>query len=243
MWQSSATGFTLQNFPSGSPQSQVENVSSLRSHICLWWTMKGRPLQHGTRHQPLTGDPGTTFSPVFVLYLVGYGTKDGPSPSSPILWYAIDSIAASASILFFVNMDCEYYVDLLDLRIWSGRRLHVSGSLCTHKSHAYFQKGFQRSDQILRNSQYTHTHTHTHTHTPHPPNSNHRSSAQTHLLQQMTFSHSRAALQVSPCPLDKGIQCLALLSQTDNLSPLPCSTEKWMFVKHYIFPKSSLFAK
>lgn len=160
MWQSSATGFTLQNFPSGSPQSQVENVSSLRSHICLWWTMKGRPLQHGTRHQPLTGDPGTTFSPVFVLYLVGYGTKDGPSPSSPILWYAIDSIAASASILFFVNMDCEYYVDLLDLRIWSGRRLHVSGSLCTHKSHAYFQKGFQRSDQILRNSQYTHTHTH-----------------------------------------------------------------------------------
>ena len=113
---------------------------------------------------PFTGDPGTTFSPVFVLYLVGCGTKEGPSPSSLIFRYAIDSIAASASIHFFVNMDCEHYVDLLDLRIWSGLRLHVSGSLCTHKSHAYFQKGFQGSGQILRNSQYTHTHIHTHTH-------------------------------------------------------------------------------
>ena len=35
-----------------SPQPQVGNVSSLRSHICLWWTMRARPLQHGTRHQP-----------------------------------------------------------------------------------------------------------------------------------------------------------------------------------------------
>ena len=118
------------------------------------------------------------------------GTKEGPSPSSLIFRYAIDSIAASASIHFFVNMDCEHYVDLLDLRIWSGLRLHVSGSLCTHKSMPTSKRDFRGVVRFLGTLS-----THTHTHTPHPPNSNHQSSAQTHLFQQMTFSHSRAG----PC--------------------------------------------
>ena len=110
---------------------------------------------------PLTGDPGTAFSPGFVLYLMECGTKEGPSPSSLIFRYAIDSIAASASIHFFVNMDCEHYVDLLDLRIWSGLRLHVSGSLCTHKSMPTSKRDFRGVVRFL-GTLSTHTHTHIH---------------------------------------------------------------------------------
>ena len=174
---------------------------------------------------PLTGDPGTTFSPVFVLYLVGCGTKDGPSPSSPIFRYAIDSIAASASILFFVNMDCEYYVDLLDLRIWSGLRLHVSGSLCTHKSHAYFQKRFQGSGQILRNSQYTHTHPHTHTSSPKFQSS--KFSSNSPLPANDLFPFQRRALQVSPCPPTRAVNAWLLCHRltTSVLSHAPSRSE------------------
>ena len=184
----------------------------------------------------LTGDPGTIFFPVLALFLMGCG-----------FWpFAIlaNLPACHRQHCFFCQhprfwkgllwtMDCEYHIELLDLRIWSSPRLCVSGSMCVHKSHAYFQKGFPGSGQILRYFQHTRartcTHTHTHTQSPHPhhllsfcPNSKQslKLSSNPPLPADGLVPLQLRALPVSPCPSTRAGTVPDSLVQTGNVCPL-----------------------